>query len=381
MINNHMRAVLAVLLLSAAAFADDFPWYAVQIDTNNTDAVEGRPATLRLALPCLNCASPVSPIDLPVQPNDVITWSFGDGSPDVSVTGSARVTHTFPRGWFDVVARLGTHTFRKRVFSAPVFIDPPSYVGFATPLSSYVSEAAGAYVIHLVRSGNLSVSTTIGFSMEGATEWLTTTSGAVTFAPGETSKDISIGLVNDALYEGTRGIAVTIWSVDGATLRNIYPVPPNVAVFQTNFGITDDDPRPALSVDNVVVTEGNDGNSAVAFNVRLSAAAGRDLTFNYTLGGGTAKSGEDYVAPPNADGTLTIPAGATSVAFPVAIVGDRIAEPDETLRFQITYADVFSPVVATCTILNDDVTLTPDFVRVLRGTQTALAFDLGNPVI
>src|SRR5947207_1601650 len=117
------RAALAFLLVFAGTtvLAEDF-WAWVQIDTSNADVVEGRPAQLRLALPCLNCTSPVTPIDLPLNPTDIVTWSFGDGSHDVTVTGSASVMHTFPRGWFAVTAQASGHTIHGRIFSAPVFV-------------------------------------------------------------------------------------------------------------------------------------------------------------------------------------------------------------------------------------------------------------------
>jgi hypothetical protein len=367
-----MRGVIAALLFAAApALAtDDIDWYSVVIHIG-ADIVQGRPATLQLGFICQLCDPTYGfTFDVPVKPTDVITWSFGDGSPDVAVTGSARVTHTFPRGWYSVTAQIGGHVFRKRIFSAPVFVDPPSLVDFAAP--AYVSEAAGAYVVHLTRSGNLSVASTIAFSLDGDTAWLTTTGGTVTFAPGETSKDISIGLVNDALYEGLRSVTVTAWSVDGAMLRNAYG--PNVAVRQIFFSIQDDDTLD-VRIDDIAIAEGNGGTTPAVFNVKLSAPAGSDLVLGYQLIGGTATAGEDYLAP--AGGMLSIPAGTTSVPLAVSIVGDRVPEPDETFRLQVAW---FTPAVATCTILNDDTALMPDFLRMARGTRAVLTFDTGNPV-
>ena len=70
--------------------------------------------------------------------------------------------------------------------------------------------------------------------------------------------------------------------------------------------ITDDDPLPALAVDDVSVTEGDAGTVDATFTVSLSAPSGRAVTVDYATANGTATAAADYTA---AAGTLAFAAG------------------------------------------------------------------------
>ena len=59
--------------------------------------------------------------------------------------------------------------------------------------------------------------------------------------------------------------------------------------------ITDDDPPPTLSVNDVSVTEGNAGTTTATFTVSLSATSGNAVTFDWATAPGTAAAGVDYV--------------------------------------------------------------------------------------
>jgi probable HAF family extracellular repeat protein len=97
---------------------------------------------------------------------------------------------------------------------------------------------------------------------------------------------------------------------------------------------------PTVGVGDVTVTEGNAGTTNAVFTVTLSAPAGQDVTVNFTTGGGTATAGADYVAQ---SGTVTIPAGQTTAAVTVAVIGDSSAEPNET--FQVTLSQPSGAVI------------------------------------
>ena len=84
---------------------------------------------------------------------------------------------------------------------------------------------------------------------------------------------------------------------------------------------------PALSINDVTVSEGNAGTSTGTFTVTLSAAAASAVTVNYATADGTATAGSDYVA---SSGTLTFSAGQTTKTIAVTINGDATVESDET---------------------------------------------------
>jgi len=75
------------------------------------------------------------------------------------------------------------------------------------------------------------------------------------------------------------------------------------------------------------VTEGNTGSTIATFTVTLSAAYDANVTVNYAAANGTATAGSDYQA---ATGTLTFAPNETSKIVPVQVIGDRLAEANET---------------------------------------------------
>ena len=62
--------------------------------------------------------------------------------------------------------------------------------------------------------------------------------------------------------------------------------------------ITDNDPLPALSIDDVTVTEGNTGTVNANFTVTLAPVSGRPVTVDYATTAGSATAPADY--PPTA---------------------------------------------------------------------------------
>lgn len=112
---------------------------------------------------------------------------------------------------------------------------------------------------------------------------------------------------------------------------------------------------PALSIGDVALAEGDAGTTAFEFTVSLSAPAGAGgVSFDIATVDGTAVAGEDYVA--RSLGAQSIPAGASSYTFSVAVTGDTLNEADET--FFVNVGNVSGAVVTDGqglgTILNDD---------------------------
>jgi hypothetical protein len=84
---------------------------------------------------------------------------------------------------------------------------------------------------------------------------------------------------------------------------------------------------PALSINDVSVSEGNDGTTSAVFTVTLSQASSQTVTVNYATADGSAMTADnDYVGK---SGTLTFAPGQTSQTVSVTVNGDYKAEPDE----------------------------------------------------
>jgi hypothetical protein len=139
------------------------------------------------------------------------------------------------------------------------------------------------------------------------------------FAPGETTKTISIDIIDDGLDEEDETILVELLNPSGpnAVLRE-----PNQHVY------TILDPRPRISF----VMDANNGPEGVGsanIAVSLSQALTEVVTVDYAVTGGTATGGGiDYTL---ADGTLQFDAGVITQDIAVTIVDDSIQEPSETI--------------------------------------------------
>ncbi|MGH3594072.1 MAG: Calx-beta domain-containing protein, partial [Pseudonocardiaceae bacterium] len=120
----------------------------------------------------------------------------------------------------------------------------------------------------------------------------TTTSGTLTFLPGQVTKTISVPVVGDVLDE-----------IDETFFVNL-TVPVNVTIAD-NQGIgtiTDDDPLPSIVINDVARVEGNAGTANMTFTATLSAASGKVVTVDYATADQTAIAPGDYTV---SAGTLT----------------------------------------------------------------------------
>jgi hypothetical protein len=154
------------------------------------------------------------------------------------------------------------------------------------------------------------------------------TSGSLTFNPGETSKTIAVRINGDPTFEPGETFFVNLSS------------PTNASIFdnQGNGTITNDDPAPPVptfAINDVHIAEGNSGNSVATFNVSLSPASETVVTVDYATAGGTAAAGSDYQST---SGTLTFATGETSKAVSVEISGDTLVEQDETFLVNLANA-------------------------------------------
>jgi predicted extracellular nuclease len=120
---------------------------------------------------------------------------------------------------------------------------------------------------------------------------------------------------------------------------------PQVARFQS---------RAALSVGDVSVAEGDSGTTTLTFPVTVSRPLSTPLTVCATALPVTAWPVLDF--DPYL-GCKALPAGATSLTFPVTVHGDGLREPDEQVSLTVAALALDIRMVrptATGTILNDD---------------------------
>src|SRR5262249_16047142 len=172
----------------------------------------------------------------------------------------------------------------------------------------------------------------------------TSVAATLTFAPGVTTQLITVAVTGDAVFEVNETFLVNLASPTNATILDGQGV----------GTITNDDPPPTLSINDVSVTEGNTGTTNAVFTVTLNGASALPATVSFATADGTATTANlDYAA---ASGTLTFNPGTTTQLITVAVQGDTTNEPNETFNVNLS-----APLNATIadgqgdgTILNDD---------------------------
>ena len=260
--------------------------------------------------------------------------------PDETVT----VTLSTPSG-ANLGAAVATGTITNDDI-APVL--PTVSVANATVAEGNSGTTTLPFTVTLSKASTSAV--TVGYATANGTATAgsdyTAASGTLTFAPGVTSQKINVGVTGDAAVESDETFTVTLTAPSGATL----------ATAAATGTITNDDVAPALptvSVASATVAEGNSGSSTLGFTVSLSKASTSAVTVGYATANGTATAGADYTA---AAGTLTFAPGVVSQTVNVAVAGDTVAEPDETLSVTLSNAAgaTLATAVATGTITNDD---------------------------
>ena len=168
-------------------------------------------------------------------------------------------------------------------------------------------------------------------------------SGVLSFAPGETSKTVVVGIVGDTAFESNETFSVGLSGASGnATIQTA----------SATGTITNDDAQPSFSISSVSALE---SAGTFLFTVTLSQAMATSVSVKYATANGTATAGKtgDYTA---VSGTLTFNPGETSKTISVAVRNDTIVEPDETFYVNLSSASGAAIAVArgTGTIVNDD---------------------------
>lgn len=144
-------------------------------------------------------------------------------------------------------------------------------------------------------------------------------SGALTFAPSDTTKTITISTIDDAVNEPTETFTVSLSATSGG------------AIISAGTGtINDNDAAPSFSISNATaVAEGG----ALSFTVTKSGATAQSYSINFATADGSALAGSDYNAT---SGTLTFAPGDTSKTISVSTIDDAVNEPTETLTVALS---------------------------------------------
>src|SRR5207244_4128568 len=240
---------------------------------------------------------------------------------------------------------------------------PPGTTAF--PFTVSLSNPSGQTITVNYATGNVSAigNTSCAGSNSGSPDYISQ-SGTLTFAPGETSKPVTVLVCADTAFEPDETFTVTLSGATNATIAKAI-----------GTGTIQNDDAPAvLSIDDVVKPEGTTsstppGTTAFPFTVSLSNPSGQTITVNYATGnvsaiGNTSCAGSNSGSPDyiSQSGTLTFAPGETSKPVTVLVCADTAFEPDETFTVTLSGATnaTIAKAVGTGTIQNDDALPPPD---------------------
>ncbi len=171
-------------------------------------------------------------------------------------------------------------------------------------------------------------------------------SGVLQFAAGETSKSVTVPVVDDPELESDETFALLLSSPVASEIRD-----------GTGLAtIADDDAPPALAIGDVTVVEGDAGATEALFTVTVSPPSGQAVTASFATADGTAIAPEDYQA---ASGVVAFDPGETSKTISVLVNGDEIVEDEETftVELSVVVGAVLADATGKASILADDVPL------------------------
>jgi hypothetical protein len=177
------------------------------------------------------------------------------------------------------------------------------------------------------RPTTVNYAVTSGTATGGGVDY-TMASGQLSFAPGDTTINITISVQNDSIDEEDETIVVTLSGPTNGILGT---------KTSHTYTINDDDPAP--TVEFAATTSSNDEGAIAQVNltVNLSAASAKNVSVNYSASG--TATGSDYTL---AAGPLTLSPGDISKDITIHIINDGVEEPDETIIVTLS-----NPVNAT----------------------------------
>ncbi|MFN2623250.1 MAG: Calx-beta domain-containing protein [Chthoniobacterales bacterium] len=235
---------------------------------------------------------------------------------------------------------------------------PTATIGFSR--SSYdVDEGAGFVTLTVTRSGGLSFAATVHYetsdqSAKAGTNYVAS-SGNLVFAPGETSKNINISIIDEGNADPTLTFLVTLSDPNGTGFVG--------GQSTATVNILDNDANTfRFASANYTVNEGA-GSVTLTVDVVRSGDPAQTISVDYVTVDGSAQAGSKYT---RTSGRLTFGANVTSQTITVPIIDEPFIEG--TTDFSVVLSNALpsktengnaasrlgSPSSATVSIIDND---------------------------
>ncbi|MCX7423823.1 MAG: hypothetical protein NT013_30385, partial [Planctomycetia bacterium] len=249
-----------------------------------------------------------------------------------------------------------------------IIVNDDPRVSVAVTPSAVTENGATNATYTFTRTGSTASALTVNFDVSGTAELGTDyvasgatsfneTSGTVTFGVGQATKTVMIDPTPDSVVEPNETVVLTV--NEGSN----YVVGSPTAATAT---ITNDDAE--ISVTAAPTSVAEDGTPNLVYTFTRVGATSAALTANFTISGTatpvvTSTSAVDYAQTGAATfnvttgGTISFPAGQTTVVVTINPTADTVIESDETVVLTLTPTTTYSvgtANTATGTIANDD---------------------------
>ncbi len=228
--------------------------------------------------------------------------------------------------------------------------DNPRVIDF-TSVGTGIAEDAGILTIdvalnspHPTRDLKVAYAAVSGQALEGSD--FTLSSDTLTIPAGNLTGTITVSIIDDATDEFDESFAIRLIGTGSLDLN----LGTNVLYRDT---ILDNDAGPEVSFVSVSAS-GAESFQTKQLNFVLSSASGKDITVEYSVTGGTATSGADFVLPA---GTISFPVGTTTRTILYSIIDDAVEENAENIQISLqnpVNAVLGTNAIHTYTILDDD---------------------------
>lgn len=147
------------------------------------------------------------------------------------------------------------------------------------------------------------------------------TSGTLTFVPGQVTQPVSVTVLGDTLDEVDETFLVTLDNPTGAVGGDV-----------EGIGTITDDDGPALNFSSSDY-QVNENGVVATIEVRLSARSPQPLQVSYSTQEGSATPGEDYTTT---SGQLDFPVDTLTNTFTIPLLDDELIEGTEAFTVNLT---------------------------------------------
>ena len=174
---------------------------------------------------------------------------------------------------------------------------------------------------------NISVSYSTANKTATAGTDYASTSGTLSFSPGQTQQSINVPVIGNTIYEPDKTFTVNLNSPINATIAN----------GQGIGTILNDDRLPTVSISDTTVQDGTSGTTNANFTLTLSNQSYQSVTAYYATADNTAKSFSQYA--PNGGSGITFAPGQTQQTISIPTYGNTTYQPNKNFLVNLYAAD------------------------------------------